>query len=272
MLEKFTVISKDEQIKLKKFSPEDTDGLSKEDIEQEYAKLQESFIELQEVFFASKQYALLIVLQGMDCSGKDGTVKKVLTDINLNGVHVDSFKVPTPEESAHDYLWRVHQKTPEKGNIAVFNRSYYEDVLVTRVHKMIDDDVALKRFKEINGFEKYLVNNNTIILKFFLHISKEFQQEKLMSRLDDPDKHWKFSEADLRERAFWDKYQECYSDVLSNCSTKEAPWHVIPANHRWFRNYIILKTIVSTLENLKLKYPDLEGNVQTLIREMKEKT
>jgi PPK2 family polyphosphate:nucleotide phosphotransferase len=270
MLDKFTVIAKDEQIKLKKFSPEDTDGLSKEDVEQEYTKLQGAFQELQEVFIASKQYALLIVLQGMDCSGKDGTVKKVLADINPSGVYVNSFKVPTSEESGHDYLWRIHQKTPEKGNIAVFNRSYYEDVLVTRVHKMIDDDVALKRFQEINEFEKYLVNNNTILLKFFLHISKEFQQKKLINRLENPDKHWKFSEADLRERAFWDRYQECYSDVLSNCSTKEAPWHVIPANHRWFRDYIILKTIVSTLEKLELKYPDLEGNIQMLIREAKE--
>ena len=272
MIEKFTVIPNDEQVNLKEFSPEDTDELSKKDIKKEYTKLQETFIELQEVFYASKKYALLIILQGMDCSGKDGTVKKVLTDINPNGVNVDSFKVPTPVESSHDYLWRIHMKTPMKGDIVVFNRSYYEDVLVTRVHKTIDDDIADKRFNEINEFEKYLVHNNTIVLKFFLHISKEFQEKKLMSRLETPDKHWKFSEADLSERKFWDRYQECYSDVLSNCSTKEAPWYVVPANHRWFRDYLILKTIVRTIEKLKLEYPLLEGNITELIQEVKEST
>jgi len=270
MIEKFTVIPNDEQVNLKEFSPEDTDKLLKKDIKKEYTKLQETFIELQEVLYASKKYALLIVLQGMDCSGKDGTVKKVLTDINPNGVNVDSFKVPTPVESSHDYLWRIHKKAPMKGNIVVFNRSYYEDVLVTRVHKTIDDDIADKRFNEINEFEKYLVHNNTIVLKFFLHISKEFQEKKLMSRLETPDKHWKFSEADLSERKLWDSYQKCYSDVLSNCSTKEAPWYVVPANHRWFRDYLILKTIVRTIEDLKLEYPELEGSIPALIREVKE--
>jgi PPK2 family polyphosphate:nucleotide phosphotransferase len=270
MIEKFTVIPKDEQVNLKEFSPEDTDELSKKDIKKEYTKLQETFIELQEVLYASKKYALLIVLQGMDCSGKDGTVKKVLTDINPNGVNVDTFKVPTPMESSHDYLWRIHKETPVKGNIVVFNRSYYEDVLVTRVHKTIDDEFANKRFNEINEFEKYLVHNNTIVLKFFLHISKEFQEKKLMSRLETPDKHWKFSEADLSERKLWDSYQKCYSDVLSNCSTKEAPWYVVPANHRWFRDYLILKTIVRTIEDLKLEYPELEGSIPALIQEVKE--
>jgi len=257
-------------IHLKDFDPEDTDGLSKNDIIEEYTKLHEKFINLQEVFYACKKYGLLIVLQGMDCSGKDGTVKKALMGVNPNGFYVENFKVPTPEELGHDYLWRIHKKTPMKGDIMVFNRSYYEDVLVTRVHKIIDDDTALNRFKEISEFEKYLVNNNTIVLKFFLHISKEFQQKKLVSRLESPEKYWKFSQADLNERKFWDEYQECYSDVLQNCSTKEAPWHVIPANHRWFRDYMILKVIVKTLEDLKLEYPKLEGNIKELIKEVKE--
>ena len=221
------------------------------------------------MFYASKKYGLLIVLQGMDCSGKDGTVKKLLMGVNPNGFNVENFKVPTPVEQGHDYLWRIHQKTPIKGDITVFNRSYYEDVLVTRVHNIIDDDTAFSRFKEIKQFEKYLVNNNTIVLKFFLNISKEFQQEKLESRLESPQKNWKFSEADLKERKFWNRYQECYSDVISNCSTKEAPWHVIPANHRWFRDYIILKTIVKSMEDLKLSYPKLEGDVQLLMQEVK---
>lgn len=270
MIEEFMISSKDKQIKLKDFKPDDTAGLSKEDIKEKYAKLKESFAQLQDVFYAARKHGLLIILQGMDCSGKDGTVKKVLTGVNPNGFDVENFKEPNSEELGHDYLWRIHKKTPMKGNIKVFNRSYYEDVLVTRVHKAIDDDTAITRFKEINEFEKYLVNNNTIVLKFFLHISKEFQKEKLENRLKLQEKHWKFSESDLKERKFWDKYQECYSDVLSNCSTKEAPWYVIPANHRWFRDYLILKIIVKTLEELKLEYPPLNGNIKELIRELQE--
>lgn len=270
MMKKFTINSYDKQFNLKEFKPDDTAELSKQDIKKEYDKLQEKFIELQEVFYASKKYGLLIILQGMDCSGKDGTVKKVLTGVSPNGFNVENFKAPTPEELGRDYLWRTHNKTPMKGDITVFNRSYYEDVLVTRVHKDIDDETAFSRFREINEFEKYLVNNNTIVLKFFLNISKEFQQRKLENRLESPEKNWKFSEADLKERKFWDKYQECYSDVLSNCSTKEAPWYVIPADHRWFRDYIVLKTIVKTIENLDLEYPLIEGNIQELIQELKK--
>lgn len=270
MINKFTVSSSDQKFSLKEFKQDDTNKLTKDDIKQEYAKLQEDFIELQERFYASKKYGLLIILQGMDCSGKDGTVKKALMGVNPNGFNVENFKVPTQEELGHDYLWRIHKKIPMKGNITVFNRSYYEDVLVTRVHKTIDDDTALSRFQEINGFEKYLVNNNTIVLKFFLHISKEFQKEKLENRLASPEKNWKFSEADLNERKLWERYQECYSDVISNCITKEAPWHVIPSNHRWFRDYIILKIIVKTIEELKLEYPCLKGNIEALIQELKE--
>ena len=262
------MIGSNKQVKLKDYSPEDTDGIAKEEITDEYAYLHEELIELQEVFYASKKYGLLIVLQGMDCSGKDGTVKNALMGVNPSGFNVVSFKVPTPEELEHDYLWRIHNKMPGKGDITVFNRSYYEDVLVTRVHKMIDDDTAMRRFKEIKDFEKYLVHNNTVILKFFLHISKEYQQKKLESRLENPNKNWKFSEDDLKERKYWDKYQECYEDVLSNCSTNEVPWHIIPSNHRWFRDYIILKTITSALKGLKLEYPRLESNVQILIQEV----
>jgi len=266
MMKNFSISSEDKEFNLKEFIPDDTDGLSKKEIKEEYSILQDKLIELQEVFYASKKFGMLIILQGMDCSGKDGTVKKVLTGVSPNGFKVENFKVPTSEELGHDYLWRVHKKTPMKGDMVFFNRSYYEDVLVTRVHEIIDDNTAFSRFKEINEFEKYLVNNNIIILKFFLHISKEFQQEKLESRLETPEKNWKFSEADLKDRKFWEKYQECYSDVISNCSTKEAPWNVIPADHRWFRDYIILKTIVKALENLKLEYPTIEGNIQELIQ------
>jgi PPK2 family polyphosphate:nucleotide phosphotransferase len=265
----FTISSK-EDVSLKDFSPKYTNDLSKKDIEEEYLNLQKKFIDLQDVFCAAKKYSLLIVLQGMDCSGKDGTVKKVLTGLNPNGFRVESFKEPTSEELGHDYLWRVHKLTPRIGNITIFNRSYYEDVLVTRVHGNIDDKTAFNRFKEITRFEKYLVDNNTIILKFFLNISKDFQKQKLKSRLETPEKHWKFSEADLRERKFWDKYQKCYEDVLSNCSIDEAPWHIVPSDNRWFRDYIVLKTIVNSLEKLNLKFPDIQGNLKELIKEVKE--
>ena len=269
MFNKFT-ISSHKKVSLKDFNPTDTAKLEKKDLQAEYVELQERLIELQEVFRASQKFGLLIILQGMDCSGKDGTVKKVLTGINPNGFVVQSFKQPTSEELGHDYLWRAHKAIPIRGNITVFNRSYYEDVLVTRVHKTIDDKIAFTRFKEITEFEKYLVRNNTIVLKFFLHISKEFQQKKLQSRSEVPEKHYKFSISDLAERKFWDKYQEYYGDVLSNCSSKQAPWHIVPADCRWFRDYIILKKIVSTLEDLQLKFPEINGTIQQLIQEVKE--
>lgn len=264
------IVKLNQHINLKDFSPKYTNDLSKKDVEEEYSVLQKKFIDLQDVFCASKKFSLLIVLQGMDCSGKDGTVKKVLAGLNPNGFKVESFKEPTSEELLHDYLWRIHKVTPKTGNITVFNRSYYEDVLVTRVHGNIDDKTAFNRFKEINRFEKYLTDNGTIILKFFLNISKDFQKEKLKNRLENPEKHWKFSEADLRERKFWDKYQNYYEDVLSNCSIDDAPWHIVPADNRWFRDYIVLKTIVNTLEKLDLKFPDIQGNLKELIREVKE--
>ncbi len=268
MIGKYTIDGEDAKVRLKDYDPDDTDGLSKEDVEAEYAKLQEKVVELQDRFYASRSHGLLIVLQGMDCSGKDGTVKNAMTNLNPSGFRVETFKVPTPEESGHDYLWRIHRKTPLRGDITVFNRSYYEDVLVTRVHGQIDDETAHRRFREIRDFEKYLVDNQTVVLKFFLHISKEFQKERLLSRLENPDKFWKFSEADLKERQKWDEYQSCYEDVLARCCTADAPWHVVPADHRWFRDYLVLKVLVKTLEDLDLSYPQPSENIQALIREV----
>ncbi len=270
MFERFIVDSPDRKLRMEDFDPDDTLDFTKESVREAYKQLEDRFQELQEVLYASRQCAVLIVLQGMDCSGKDGTVKKILSGINPNGFRVEAFKQPTPVELGHDYLWRVHQKTPERGSITVFNRSYYEDVLVTRVHGTIDDETARRRFEEIRHFEKYLAANDTVILKFFLHISKDFQLKKLRERLTDRDKNWKFSLADLKERSSWDQYQECYADVLNHCSTRYAPWHVVPANHRWFRNYMILSTIVTKLESLPLQYPALHENVQSLIHEMEE--
>ncbi len=268
MFGKFIVDSSDAKVRAGDFDPEDTLNLTKEGVQADCDRLQRRLSELQERLYASKKYALLIVLQGMDCSGKDGAVKKVLSEVNPNGFYVEAFKVPTPVELGHDYLWRVHQKAPQRGDIAVFNRSYYEDVLVTRVHGLIDDETAHRRFEEIRHFEEYLVSNNTVLLKFFLHISKEFQQEKLLERLKEPEKNWKFSEGDLKERKSWDEYQRCYSDILSHCGTKYAPWHVVPSDHRWFRDFFLLHTIVQALEKLPLAYPTIQGNIRQLIQEV----
>ncbi len=270
MFGRFIVDEPGKRVATSDFDPKDTLGLSKEEAEAACEKLRDRFSELQERFYASKKFALLIVLQGMDASGKDGTVKNALSGINPNGFYVEAFKQPTPLELGHDYLWRAHRSTPKRGDIAVFNRSYYEDVLVARVHGTIDDGTAHRRFEEIRDFEKYLTANGTILLKFFLHISKDFQREKLMERLENPEKNWKFSEADLNERKFWDEYQKYYSDVLSHTGAKHAPWHVVPANRRWFRDYLVLHAAVKALEELPLEYPVIEANVKALIRELKE--
>jgi len=267
MLNNFTIIA-DKKINIADYDANDTVGMSKSDAKAECERLKERFHALQEVFYASRKYALLIVLQGMDCSGKDGAVNNALSGINPSGFTVKAFKVPTPEELSHDYLWRIHQQAPAKGEIVVFNRSYYEDVLVTRVHGQIDDKTAKKRFEEIRNFEEYLSRNNTVILKFFLHISKDFQQTQLLERLEEPEKNWKFSESDLKEREFWDQYQAYYSDVLSHCATKDTPWYVVPSNHRWVRDYFLLTAIVNTLEKLDLSYPEIQGNIQHLIDEV----
>lgn len=268
MLKDFVINSYDKKVCTADFDPADTDDISKKDAKAEILQLKERFNELQEKLYASKKYALLIVLQGMDCSGKDGAVKSVLSGINPSGFYVTAFKQPTPEELSHDYLWRIHQKTPSMGEIVVFNRSYYEDVLVTRVHGQVDDKLAHARFEEIRNFEKYLRGNNTIVLKFFLHISKEFQKKQLLERLEEADKNWKFSESDLKERALWDEYQVRYSDMLSRSGTKHAPWYVVPSNHRWFRDYLILSVVVETLEKLNLEYPTIEGNIQQLLNDV----
>jgi PPK2 family polyphosphate:nucleotide phosphotransferase len=269
MFGKFAVDSS-ARVRTGDFDPNDTLGLGREGVEAECARLEERLAELQEALYAARKHALLIVLQGMDCSGKDGAVKKLLSGVNPNGFRVEAFKTPTPEELGHDYLWRVHRKTPPKGEIAVFNRSYYEDVLITRVHGLIDEDTASRRFQEIRNFEEYLIANGTVLVKFFLHISRDFQKEKLMERLKNPEKNWKFSESDLTEREKWDEYQKCYSDVLSHSGSGRAPWHVVPSNHRWFRDYFILHTVVAALEKLPLEYPVIQGNLRELIRQVEE--
>jgi len=211
--------------------------------------------EIQEVLYAGQQHALLIVLQGMDTAGKDGTISHIFSGINPQGCDVARFNVPTPLEARHDFLWRCHAQVPPHGMIGIFNRSHYEDVLPPRVHKQIDTKTAHHRMDEINQFESMLAENGTLILKFFLHISKDEQKSRLKARIDDPNKHWKFSSSDLSERKFWSAYQAAYEDVLTRTSRKHAPWFVIPSDHKDFRNLSISAIILQALESLNLKYP-----------------
>ncbi len=211
--------------------------------------------ELQEILYASQKHAVLIVLQGMDTAGKDGTINHIFSGVNPQGCHVASFKVPTPLEARHDFLWRCHQQVPALGDITIFNRSHYEQVLSPRVHGHITGKQARQDMNEINDFEQMLFESGTLILKFFLNIGKDEQKARLQARIDDPSKHWKLSEADFVERAFWDKYQDCYADILTHTSRKHAPWFAIPADNKWFRNLSISGVLVDAIKSLKLSYP-----------------
>jgi len=211
--------------------------------------------ELQERLYAEHRRALLIVLQGMDASGKDGTIKHVMSGLNPQACTVTSFKVPAGEELDHDFLWRIERAMPRKGHIGVFNRSQYEDVLAARVHKLVPLEVWKERYDQINRFEQLRTELGTIILKFFLHVSKDEQKSRLEERLASPRKNWKFSTADVKERKLWNAYQDAYEDVLTKCSTKWAPWYIIPADHKWYRNWMVAGTIVEKLKSLGLKYP-----------------
>ncbi|MGZ3690956.1 MAG: polyphosphate kinase 2 family protein [Pseudobdellovibrio sp.] len=211
---------------------------------------------LQYKMYAESKHSLLIVLQGLDAAGKDGVIKHVLAGMNPQGCTVTPFKQPTSEEQSHDFLWRVHPHAPRKGSVSIFNRSHYEDTLVTLVHGSISDKECAKRFQLINDFERLLFEeNNTTILKFFLHISKEEQLKRFGKRLQDPTHHWKISESDYSERKFWNDYTKAYEKLLKNTSTEHAPWIIIPADHKWFRNLVISQIITETLENLKMKMP-----------------
>ena len=218
--------------------------------------------ELQNRLYAEGKQALLIVIQATDTGGKDSTIRKVLGPINPQGVRVTSFKAPSSVELAHDYLWRIHQAVPAKGMIGVFNRSHYEDVLIVRVHGLAPKDAIEKRYDQINDFERHLSDNGVTILKFFLHISKDEQKERLQARLDDPSKHWKFNPGDLEEREHWDDYQEAFEIALSRCSTRHAPWFVIPADRKWYRNAVIARIIRCTLEDLDPQYPDADFDAE----------
>lgn len=235
--------------------------------EKQSQKDSEAIDKLQDRLYAEGKRALLVVLQGTDTGGKDGTIRHVFNSVDPLGVRVASFKTPTEEEKAHDFLWRVHRQAPGNGEIVIFNRSHYEDVLITRVHGWIDGKECARRYKHINAFEKLLAQSGTTILKFYLHISRDEQKRRLQARLDDPDKQWKFRLADLDERKRWDDYTAAYEDALAATSTDCAPWFVVPADSKTSRNVFISKVLVKTLEDLKLRYPQSQENLQGVVVE-----
>jgi PPK2 family polyphosphate:nucleotide phosphotransferase len=234
-----------------------------EEIETDQKKLRA----LQELLYADGRYSLLICLQGLDAAGKDGTISHILGAMNPQGCRVDGFRQPSAEERAHDFLWRIHQVTPARGRVAIFNRSHYEDVLVARVHDLVPKHTWSRRYDHINAFEKNLVDDQTRILKFYLHISPEEQLKRFEKRLDDPMKQWKISESDYKERKCWSDYMTAYEDALSRCSTPHAPWFVIPSDHKWFRNLAIARIVVECLEGLKMKHPEPSVDLAHIRRE-----
>ena len=243
------------KVDLAKIPTEADGGLTKDKAVDQLAKLTRRLAELQELLYAEGRHSLLVVLQAMDAGGKDSTIRNVFGPINPQGCRIASFKAPTDVELDHDFLWRIHQHTPRRGHIAVFNRSHYEDVLVARVKKLVPQSVWKKRFDHINAFEKLLHDEGTTIIKFYLHISKSYQKQRLQRRLDRPDKHWKFNPADLAERRRWPTYRKAFEDVFAQCSTPWAPWHIIPAERRWYRNLLVAQTVVTALESLKMTLP-----------------
>ena len=243
------------RIKLADIDPGDTHGVKKEEATDHLSKNLERLSVLQYMLYAEAQRSLLVVLQGIDAGGKDGTIRHVMSGLNPQAVKVAAFKVPEGPEKRHDYLWRVHEAVPECGQLGIFNRSHYEDVLVVRVHGLVPKPVWQKRYRQINDFERMLCENKVRIVKFLLYIDKKEQARRFRERLEDKSKNWKFSPADVKEREYWDQYIGAYEDMLRKCSTKNAPWYVIPANKKWFRNLAVSQIMRDELEAMKLKYP-----------------
>jgi len=244
------------KFKLKRRKPDDTLGITKSQASKGMPAHVDKLSALHDLLYAEHKRSVLIVLQGMDAAGKDGTIRHVMSGVNPQGCDVKSFKEPSREELDHDYLWRVHAAVPAKGMVGIFNRSQYEDVLITRVHKLVPWNQLEKRYAEINAFEHMLSDNGVHILKFFLHMSSEEQLKRFNERLTDPRKNWKASPADFKEREFFEQYQHAYEEVLDRCSTKVAPWYVIPSDHKWFRNFAVAEVIVRTMESFRMKYPE----------------
>jgi len=259
-------IGKPGKVKLGDWDPNDCGDFKdqKATAEKRLASLTNELEALQELLFAEHKHKILIVLQGMDTSGKDGVIRHVFEGVNPQGVRVAGFKVPTPIESDHDYLWRVHQQTPAKGEIVIFNRSHYEDVLVVRVHNLVPPEVWKKRFDHINEFERLLAEEGITILKFYLHIDKDEQKQRLQARIDEPEKRWKFNPGDLKERLLWDEYMAAYESVLGRTSTAWAPWYIVPANKKWYRNLVIATLIVNILKGLDMHFPERDIDFNTI--------
>ncbi len=248
-------VNEGSKVKLKDYDPDFIDKYTDRALAAaEMDKLSEELGELQQLLAAARHHSLLIVLQGMDTSGKDGTIRNVMAQVNPLGCEVRSFKGPTSRESAHDFLWRIHRVVPGRGMISIFNRSHYEDVLVVRVHDLVPEKVWRRRYAVINHFERMLAQNDMIILKFYLHISNDEQERRLLARQEDRTKAWKLSSADWAERKYWNDYQDAYGDALSRCSTDEAPWYIVPANRKWYRNLLVARTLVSTMRRYKKEW------------------
>jgi PPK2 family polyphosphate:nucleotide phosphotransferase len=254
------------KISLAKHNPDDLSAFKgdKQAGKEELGKLNKRLEALQELLYAEGKHKVLIVFQAMDAGGKDGTIRVVFDRVNPSGVKVASFKAPTQQELAHDFLWRIHPQTPGKGEMVIFNRSHYEDVLVVRVKNLAPEAVWRKRYEHIRNFEKLLADEGTVILKFFLHISKEEQKLRLQERLNDPTKRWKFRKGDLEDRTLWEQYMQAFEEAIAETSTEYAPWHIIPANRNWYRNLMVCRVIVEALEGLKMKFPQPEKGLEGL--------
>jgi len=263
------LVKPEEKIKLSDWDPNDTSEFkgTKEQRRIEIENLNKRLEELQEVLFAEHKHKVLIVLQAMDTGGKDGAIRHVFEGVNPQGTRVANFKEPSAEELDHDYLWRVHKQVPAKGELVIFNRSHYEDVLVVRVHKLVPSDVWKQRFDQINAFEQMLAENRTTILKFYLHIDRDEQKRRLQARLANPNKHWKFRRGDLAERKLWPEYMQAYEDVLNKTSTVAAPWIIVPSNHKWYRDLVISAILIETLAGLNMQFPEPEENLDGIVIE-----
>jgi PPK2 family polyphosphate:nucleotide phosphotransferase len=254
-------INDQQDVRLKDFDPKEDGGLDKPDGERLLEENLARFDDLQQRFWANKSKSLLVVLQGIDTAGKDGVIRKVFTAFNPQGVFVQSFKQPSSLEASHDYLWRIHERCPARGDIAVFNRSHYEDVLVTRVHRLVTPAECERRYRQIRDFERMLAEEGTVIIKFFLLISKEEQLARLRARMDDPTKQWKFSSADVKERGHWDKYMEAFADMLSSTGAEHAPWWIVPSDRKWFRNLVVSEVVLRALKDLRMEWPRAATNL-----------
>ncbi|MGB7643058.1 MAG: polyphosphate kinase 2 family protein, partial [Terriglobales bacterium] len=274
MLKKYRV-QHGKHFRLKDFDPADTHGLdeTKDEAEKLLADGVERLSELQDILAAQDRWGLLVIFQALDAAGKDGTIKHVMSGVNPQGVDVTSFKVPTEEERNHGYLWRTAQHAPARGRIGIFNRSYYEEVLVVRVHpkvlageklpaKLVTKNIWEERFEDINNFERYMTHNGIAVVKFFLHLSKKEQKRRFLERLDTPAKNWKFSAADIKERGFWDDYQQAYEETIRATASEYAPWYVVPADHKWFTRLVVAQVLVDELKALKLAYPKVTGEMK----------